>query len=71
MNNSRDKLSQFCTNNIIHQTPENIQETGVLDKENTGNYLKAYAPHFPSANMGSSIHVGFRYGQTMQSALPD
>ena len=59
MNNIHDKLTQYYANNIINQTPDNKQETGVSNILSTGHYLKADAQHFPSTNMGPPIHVVF------------
>ena len=66
MNNSHDKLTKFNANNIINQTPDNKQETGLPDTGATGHYLKSDVPHRPSTNMGPTIYVGFLNSQTMQ-----
>ena len=47
MNNIHDKLTKFYANNMIHQTPENKQKTGIPDTGATGHYLQADAPHRP------------------------
>ena len=70
MNNIHDKSTQFYTDNIINQTPDNKQETGVPDSISTGHYLKSDTQNSPSTKMGPPIHLGYPTGQTIQSNKP-
>ena len=44
--NKHDKSTQIYANNIINQTPNNEQETGVNYTRTTGHYIKYDAPHY-------------------------
>ena len=70
MNTSYDKLKEFYANNIIHQTLENKNKTGILDTGETGHYLQVGAPHSLKTNIGPPISVGWPNVQTIQSIKP-
>ena len=57
-------------NNTIQKTSESENKTVISNTGETRQYLQVDAPHFPSKNIGTPIHVGYLIVKTMQSRKP-